>query len=89
MIVGIDLGTTHSLVAIWRDGRAELIPNAHGDTLTPSVVGVADDGSMLVGMPAKQRLSTHPGQTAAVFKRYMGTDRKVQLGKRRFLPEEL
>ena len=53
MIIGIDLGTTNSLVAIWRDGKAQLIPNALGQFLTPSCVGLDDDGTVLVGEAAR------------------------------------
>ncbi|PCE34224.1 molecular chaperone HscC [Burkholderia ubonensis] len=88
-IVGIDLGTTNSLIAVWREDRAELIPNALGDALTPSCVSVDADGSMLVGRPALERRSTHPERTAASFKRYMGTERKLHLADRFFRPEEL
>ncbi|ASW02030.1 Hsp70 family protein [Paraburkholderia aromaticivorans] len=88
-IIGIDLGTTHSLAAIWRDNHAVLIPNALGETLTPSCVSVDDDGSILVGRPAHDRLHTHPERTAANFKRYMGTTRAALLGARRLRPEEL
>lgn len=48
-IIGIDLGTTNSLVSVWRDGRIQLIPNAFGDFLTPSVVGFGGDGEVFVG----------------------------------------
>ncbi len=91
MIVGIDLGTTNSAVAIWRDGRAELIPNSLGHVLTPSAVSLDEQsgGAVLVGLPARERQSTHPGQTATAFKRYMGSSRLTHLGKRGFLPEEL
>lgn len=89
MIIGIDLGTTNSLVAIWRDGKSQLIPNSLGDTLTPSCVSLDEDGSILVGRAAKERLQTHPELTAAVFKRYMGSDKKIKLGKREFRAEEL
>jgi molecular chaperone HscC len=88
-IVGIDLGTTNSLVAVWREGRAEIIPNVLGEKLTPSVVGLDDDGQILVGQAAKERLITHPEKTVASFKRAMGTDRQFQLGDRFFRPEEL
>ncbi|WP_431825420.1 Hsp70 family protein [Burkholderia sp. F1] len=88
-IVGIDLGTTNSLIAVWREDRAELIPNALGDVLTPSCVSVDADGSMLVGRPALERRSKHPERTAASFKRYMGTERKLHLADRFFRPEEL
>jgi molecular chaperone HscC len=90
MIIGIDLGTTNSAVAIWRDGRAELIPNALGELLTPSAISVASDGTTYVGAAALDRLATHPGETVTGFKRMMGTKRKVTLGKRReFSPEDL
>jgi len=89
MIVGIDLGTTNSLVGVWRDGATVLIPNALGHTLTPSAVGLGEDGAILVGLPARERLPTHPALTAAAFKRYMGTDRLLFLGDKGFRPEEL
>lgn len=89
MIIGIDLGTTNSLVAVWRDGRAQVIPNALGHNLTPSVVGLDDRGEIVVGLPARERLLSHPHLTAAVFKRYMGTNRQIRLGKKDFRPEEL
>ncbi len=88
-LVGIDLGTTNSLVAIWKDGKTEIINNSLGQSMTPSVVGVDDDGSILVGEIAKQRRVTHPDMTVAEFKRDMGTDRKYLLGKKKYLPEEL
>jgi molecular chaperone HscC len=89
MILGIDLGTTNSASAIWRDGAPVLIPNALGDYLTPSVVSIDDDGIVHVGSAARDRLSTHPHQSAASFKRYMGTQRQAMLGKRAYSSEEL
>jgi molecular chaperone HscC len=89
MIVGIDLGTTNSAIAVWRDARAQLIPNSLGSVLTPSAVGISDAGEVLVGMPARERQVTHPQLTATVFKRYMGSRRITRLGRERFLPEEL
>jgi molecular chaperone HscC len=88
-IVGIDLGTTFSLVAVWREGRPRIIENVLGVRLTPSVVGLDDDGQVLVGQAARERLITHPDLTAASFKRYMGTNRLTRLGTRPFRPEEL
>ena len=88
-ILGIDLGTTNSLAAVWRNGHSELIPNAAGGYLTPSVVSVDEDGSILVGQAARERLISHPQQTAARFKRYMGTQKVFQLGGQSFRPEEL
>ena len=89
MIVGIDLGTTNSLVGIWREGAAELIPNALGHLLTPSAVGLGDDRTILVGLAARERLATHPALTATAFKRYMGTDRLLFVGEKGYRPEEL
>ncbi|BCL89789.1 molecular chaperone HscC [Ralstonia solanacearum] len=89
VIVGIDLGTTNSLVAVWRDGAARIVPNALGHALTPSCVGFLDDGTLVIGEAARERLQTHPQLSAALFKRYMGTDRKIRLGSQTFRPEEL
>ncbi|NGZ74351.1 molecular chaperone HscC [Saccharibacillus alkalitolerans] len=88
-IIGIDLGTTNSAVSVWKDGRSRLIPNALGDLLTPSVVGLDDNGDILVGRIARERLLTHPLLTASAFKRHMGTPREIRLGDRRFRAEEL
>ncbi|MEO7578974.1 MAG: molecular chaperone HscC [Massilia sp.] len=89
MIIGIDLGTTNSLVAIWRDGKAQIVPNALGQFLTPSCVGFDDDGTVLVGEAARARLQTHPELSTSLFKRYMGSERVTRLGKQEFRPEEL
>src|SRR4051812_17368837 len=89
MIIGIDLGTTNSAVAIWRDGEALLIPNSLGDLLTPSAVSLSDDGKLLVGMAARERQSTHPKRTATAFKRLMGTQKKVDLGRQSYSAEDL
>lgn len=88
-IIGIDLGTTNSLAAVWQDGKSVLIPNAFGEYLTPSVVSIGEDGSVYVGKTAKERLASHPKDSAGVFKRFMGTSRKYMLGGREYLPEEL
>ncbi len=88
-IIGIDLGTTNSLAAVWKDGRCELIPNALGKFLTPSVVSIDDNGEILVGEAAKERLISHPEYTAIGFKRFMGKDTKIMLGNHKFTPIEL
>lgn len=88
-LLGIDLGTTNSLIAVWQDGRAQLITNALGDVLTPSAVSVDEDGSILVGRAARSRLTTHPERSAAAFKRFMGSDKRFELGGQSFSPEEL
>lgn len=89
MLIGIDLGTTNSAVAVWDDSGARLIPNALGELLTPSAVSIGDDGTVLVGAAARDREVTHPQQTATSFKRLMGTDRAIKLGKQSYRPEEL
>lgn len=87
--IGIDLGTTNSLICAWKEGEAQLIPNALGEYLTPSVVSIDDNGSVLVGAAAQERLLTHPERTAAAFKRLMGSDHNFALADHRFSPEEL
>ena len=89
MIVGIDLGTTNSLIGIWHSGQPTLIPNALGQLLTPSAVSVGNEGDIVVGAAARDRLSSDPLRTAAAFKRYMGTAREFTLGSLTFRPEEL
>lgn len=88
-VIGIDLGTTNSLASICRDGKAILIPNSLGQTLTPSVVSVDEDGKICVGAVAKERLISHSGDSAASFKRYMGTDKIYTLAGQNFTPQEL
>ena len=87
--IGIDLGTTNSLVAAWVNGETVLIPNALGDVMTPSAVSELPDGSMLVGLAARQRLGTHPTRTATTFKRWMGTRKMIDLGDTPFRAEAL
>jgi molecular chaperone HscC len=89
MLVGIDLGTTNSLIGALVEDKPRLVPNAFGELLTPSVVGLDDSGTLLVGAAAKERRISHPHITAASFKRYMGTQQEMQLGSRRFRAEEL
>jgi molecular chaperone HscC len=89
VLVGIDLGTTNSAVAVFSDGAPVLIANALGDLLTPSAVSIAEDGRLLVGMAARERQVSHPASTATAFKRLIGTNRPVKLGKRSFSAEDL
>ena len=89
MIIGIDLGTTNSVAAIWRDGAAHIIPGADNAPLTPSAVGLDDAGTLIVGAPARARRAAHPRDTATSFKRLMGTTAKTALGGTDYLPEEL
>lgn len=88
-VVGIDLGTTNSLISIFTDEGSVLIPNGSGKYLTPSVVGLSDKKDIIVGETAKHRLISHPNLTAARFKRYMGTQREFKLGKKTLRAEEL
>ena len=89
IVVGIDLGTTNSLVSYWTEDGPQIIPNVLGDSLTPSVVSVDDKGQVFVGKIARERLISHADQTAAAFKRSMGTKKKYKLGRMTFSPEEL
>ena len=87
--IGIDLGTTNSLAAYWSDDRPVIIPNVLGEHLTPSIVSVEDNGEIVVGRIAQERLITHPQRTASTFKRFMGTEKVYELGGLSFTPEEL
>ncbi|EMT6385304.1 molecular chaperone HscC [Providencia rettgeri] len=87
--MGIDLGTSNSAVSLWLDGKSVLIPNLQGNVLTPSVVGLDDAGQIIVGQAAHERLQSHPNITKASFKRYMGTDATITLGKLVFRAEEV
>lgn len=88
-ILGIDLGTTHSLCAVFRAGKAELIPNAFGHLLTPSVVGVLEDGQVIVGRAALELGVTQPELVTRAFKRVMGSEAAIELGSRTLSPPEL
>jgi len=88
-ILGIDLGTTFSLAAILQNGAPVVLPNGLGELLTPSVVSVQDDGTVLVGAPALARAQLYPRQSARWFKRDMGTTREYELGGKVFRPEQL
>lgn len=89
MIIGIDLGTTNSAAALWQDGAPVLVPNALGALLTPSAVSIDRNGQSWVGAAALDRFATHPSETVTSFKRMMGTDQAVTLGKRDWRAEDL
>jgi molecular chaperone HscC len=89
MIIGIDLGTTNSAAAIWKGGAPVLVPNALGDLLTPSAVAIGEDGQILIGLAARERMVTHPHLARTIFKRAMGTNMRAKLGRHEFSPEEL
>ncbi|MCM1044648.1 MAG: molecular chaperone HscC [Candidatus Gastranaerophilales bacterium] len=89
MIVGIDLGTTNSLIAYFTEEGPKVIPNRLGKNLTPSVVSVDEEGNVYVGETARERMSLYPDTVAQTFKRSMGTEREYTLSGRKFKPEEL
>ena len=89
MIVGIDLGTTNSLIAYFTEEGPKIIPNRLGKNLTPSVVSVDEEGNVYVGETAKERKSLYPDSVAQTFKRSMGTEREYVLSGKHFKPEEL
>lgn len=88
-IVGIDLGTTNSLIAVYRDGKSELIPNEFGEYLTPSVVHINKNKEVIVGKLAKELLIVDPENTVSVFKRSMGLKKTFSLRGGKYKPEEL
>ncbi|WP_373485386.1 molecular chaperone DnaK [Acetobacterium malicum] len=88
-IIGIDLGTTNSCVAVLEGGEAVVIPNAEGNRTTPSVVAFAKDGERLVGQVAKRQAVTNPDRTISSIKRDMGTDRKVVVDDKSYTPQEI
>lgn len=88
-ILGIDLGTTNSLACVWKDGGPRLLKNPLGELLTPSVVSLDREGNLTVGAVAREQLVTDPENTAASFKRWMGTTRTFTLGGKTFTPPEL
>jgi len=88
-IIGIDLGTTNSLVAVFQNGESILIPNEYNELFTPSVVSINEKNEIIVGKAAKERLISFPDKTVSIFKRTMGTDKSYKLGNKRFLSEEL
>ncbi|AJQ77693.1 molecular chaperone HscC [Salmonella enterica] len=89
LAIGIDLGTTNSLIAVWQDGAAQLIPNKFGEYLTPSIISMDENKQILVGKPAAARKTSHPDKTAALFKRAMGSNTHWHLGKESFNAPEL
>ncbi len=88
-IIGIDLGTTNSCVAVMEGGSATVIPNAEGGRTTPSVVGFTKAGERLVGQVAKNQAVTNAGRTIASIKRHMGSDYKVDIDGKKYTPQEI
>ena len=88
-IIGIDLGTTNSCVAVMEGGKPTVIPNAEGQRTTPSVVAFSKTGERLVGDPAKRQAITNPDRTISSIKRHMGTDYKVTIDGKSYTPQEI
>lgn len=87
--IGIDLGTTNSVIAVLEGGKPQVIPNAEGERVTPSVVAISKNGERLVGSVAKRQAISNPQNTVISIKRHMGEDYKVKLGDREYTPQEI
>lgn len=88
-VIGIDLGTTNSVVAVMEGGEPVVIPNAEGSRLTPSVVGFSKTGEILVGQLAKRQAVSNPNRTVVSIKRHMGSDYKVNIDGKSYTPQEI
>ena len=88
-VIGIDLGTTNSCVAVVEGGKPVVITNAEGERTTPSVVAFTKDGERLVGGAAKRQIATNSGRTVSSIKRYMGSDHRVHIDGRDLTPQEI
>src|SRR5215218_9900682 len=88
-IIGIDLGTTNSVVAVMEGKEAKVIPNAEGNRLTPSVVAFTDKGDVLVGEPARRQAVTNPTRTISSIKRFMGRRHAEVAGEEKLVPYAL
>lgn len=88
-IIGIDLGTTNSCVAVFEGNERVIIPNAQGGRTTPSVIAFLPNGERLVGGPAKRQAVTNPDRTIQSIKRDMGSDRKIYIDQKEYTPEQI
>lgn len=88
-VLGIDLGTTNSCMAVMEGGEPVVIPNAEGGRTTPSVVGFTKSGERLVGQLAKRQAVANPERTILSIKRLMGTDQKVTIDGKEYTPQEI
>ena len=88
-IVGIDLGTTNSEIAVYRNGRPEVLGDEQGRLILPSVVGLSQTGELLVGDEARNQFLLYPERTVRSIKRRMGSDNRVRLGERDYTPQEI
>lgn len=88
-IIGIDLGTTNSCVAVYEGGEPVVITNPEGSRTTPSVVAFSKDGERMIGQIAKRQAITNPERTVMSIKRHMGTDYKVEIDGKKYTPQEI
>ncbi|MBR4183661.1 MAG: Hsp70 family protein, partial [Lachnospiraceae bacterium] len=88
-IIGIDLGTTNSCVAVMEGGKPTVIANAEGARTTPSIVAFTNNGERLVGDPAKRQAVTNADKTISSIKRHMGTDYKKQIDDKSYSPQQI
>ena len=88
-VIGIDLGTTNSCVAVVEGGKPVVITNAEGERTTPSVVAFTKDGERLVGGAAKRQIATNSGRTISSIKRYMGSDYRAHIDGKDLAPQEI
>jgi len=88
-IVGIDLGTTNSEIALYHDGRPDVLSDEQGRLILPSVVGLSETGELLVGEAARNQFLLYPERTIRSIKRRMGSDERVRLGERDYTPQEI
>lgn len=88
-IIGIDLGTTNSCVAVMENGRPTVITNAEGIRTTPSIVGFGKNGERLIGETAKRQAVTNPGRTVLSVKRHMGSDYRIDIDGKKYTPQEI
>lgn len=88
-IIGIDLGTSTSEVAVFENGKATVIKNKEGDTITPSVVGISEDGQLIVGKEARDQFILKPNNTVMEVKRLMGSGKTVEMNGKQYKPEEI
>ena len=88
-IIGIDLGTTNSCVAVMEGGNVTIIPNSEGARTTPSVVNIKDNGEVIVGEIAKRQAITQPEATVSSIKTHMGEDYKVEIFGKKYTPQEI
>ena len=88
-IIGIDLGTTNSCVAVMEGGKPTVIANAQGSRTTPSVVAFTKNGERLIGEPAKRQAVTNSDRTVSSIKRHMGSDYRVDIDSKKYSPQEV